>query len=501
MRPDLRIIPIALATTLFLVSLPSELAAQWIENGTPVCTASEDQGFHAIAPDGAGGVCIAWIDARTGSPGVYAQRMDPWGVAQWAWDGVAVSSVETGTFSRPTIVSDGAGSPAVAWMDSRDGPDWDIYAQSLSASGVPQWTPNGVGICTTDSIQYYPAIISDGSGGAIVAWQDGEFDNGDIYVQRIDASGVVQWKPDGVELCGAVGDQSYPKIVPDGSGGAIATWQDERSGNYDIYITRVDASGALHWTVDGVALCTAVQEQSRPTISPDGSGGAIVTWQDFRSTTDWDVYAQRVNASGIVQWTPGGVGLCTEPENQRRPDIVSDGSGGAIIAWHDARDAISWDIYAQRLNASGAAQWMAGGVSLCGAADDQMQSKVASDGSGGAVVTWYDFRGTDQDVYTQRVDSSGSVLWSADGVAICTASGVQENPLIVSDASGGGIVVWSDDRGADTDIYALRVTASGNIGSDEVPVSTWVLIIVTIVLGSVGLRSIRKRVLSVEGAE
>jgi len=52
-----------------------------------------------------------------------------------------------------------------------------------------------------------------------------------------------QWLYNGVALCTASGDQQHPAIVSDGSGGAIVTWMDSRSGNLDIYAQRVDGFG------------------------------------------------------------------------------------------------------------------------------------------------------------------------------------------------------------------------------------------------------------------
>ena len=108
-----------------------------------------------------------------------------------------------------------------------------------------------------------------------------------------------------------------------------------------------------YWVEDGTALCTATASQINPTIALDGSGGAIVTWWDYRSGSNTDVYVQRVNASGAVQWTANGVVLCTATENQQYPTIVSDGSGGAIVTWQDYRSGSNYDIYAQSINARG----------------------------------------------------------------------------------------------------------------------------------------------------
>src|SRR5262249_43251429 len=68
-----------------------------------------------------------------------------------------------------------------------------------------------------------------------------------------------------------------------------------------------------------------------------GSGGAFVVWQDFRLGADYDIYARRVDGSGLALWLDDGVVLCAAPGNQTSPQLVSDGTGGAIVAWQDAR--------------------------------------------------------------------------------------------------------------------------------------------------------------------
>src|SRR5258708_1649183 len=102
-----------------------------------------------------------------------------------------------------------------------------------------------------------------------------------------------------------------------------------------------------------VRLCLDSADRQDPTIVADGAGGAIITWQDNRNGPDLDIFAQRINAGGTPQWTADGVALCTAANNQQNPTIISDGAGGAIVTWHDARGGTNFDIYAQRLNAAG----------------------------------------------------------------------------------------------------------------------------------------------------
>ncbi len=100
-------------------------------------------------------------------------------------------------------------------------------------------------------------------------------------------------------------------------------------------------------------ISTAVSSQHYPTITSDGAGGAIITWHDYRSGTNTDIYAQRVNDSGIVQWTTDGVAISTAANSQVNPTIVSDGAGGAIITWQDNRNGTNTDIYAQNVDRYG----------------------------------------------------------------------------------------------------------------------------------------------------
>jgi len=80
--------------------------------------------------------------------------------------------------------------------------------------------------------------VSDGASGAIVAWYGAP--GSDIFAQRVNGAGVPQWAANGVTLCSAANSQLSPVLVSDGGGGAIATWFDLRSGtNYDIYAQRV----------------------------------------------------------------------------------------------------------------------------------------------------------------------------------------------------------------------------------------------------------------------
>src|SRR5262249_51869912 len=160
-------------------------------------------------------------------------------------------------------------------------------------------------------------------------------------------------------------------------------WSDQRNGTgWHIYAQRLDVSGAPQWSPDGVVLCDAGMSETYPVIVSDGVGGAIVAWYDARASSSDDVYAQRVNAAGVPLWTPNGVPICVGTSVGLYPAIAADDSGGAIVTWFDMRNGVSGEIFAQRLNPDGVPQWAPNGAVVCAAAGDHSYPVIVPDGAG-----------------------------------------------------------------------------------------------------------------------
>ncbi|MBN2571047.1 MAG: T9SS type A sorting domain-containing protein, partial [Ignavibacteriales bacterium] len=303
-------------------------------------------------------------------------------------------------------------------------------------------------------------------------WQDYRSNNGnpDVYAQRVNSSGTMLWTANGVSICNQEASQREPKLVSDNSGGAFITWYDNRAGDYDIYTQRISSAGAVQWTTNGVATCTMGTDQLKPDICSDGADGVIIVWYDFRSTTDYNIYAQRQGPAGAIVWAVDGVVMNNNVAYaQTDPKIISDEMGGAIISWTDYRTGITADIYTQRVNSTGAVQWTATGVTICTAAGDQIHSQLVSDGNNGAYITWEDHRNAgNSDIYVQRIASDAALNWSANGFAICTAGNDQQKPMIVSNGDFGALVVWQDYRSGDNfDIYINFLDTAGTEVQNE----------------------------------
>ncbi len=449
---------IAVLMCIQIAAQNAQAVGEWTSNGVVICTRYELQDQVVIVSDDSLGAIVIWRDFYYGpdDTDIRAQRIDPEGTVLWSTDGNYVCGA-LGNQHSCCAIGDGNGGAFTAWRDDRDDGDGDIYVQKIDADGARIWNDPGVVICNDTTEQLEPCLASDTCGGFFLAWRDARNGYDDIYAQRIDANGDTLWPADGRPICTAANTQYNPRITADGSGGAIISWADGRNGvDYNIFVQRIDADGDTLWPANGRPICTAADYQYDPQILTDDLGGAYLAWQDSRGAHD-DIYAQRVGTDGNALWQEDGLPICTASNAQMSPKLIA-GNSGIIIVWEDFRDASSVDIYAQRVDPNGNLQEPADGLLICGAAGDQRHPQIASDGLGGAIITWQDQRsGFKWDIYAQQIDANGDTLMPAGGLPICTFVGDQEDPCLVSAGTAGAVIAWQDARDDTGDVYAQKI--------------------------------------------
>lgn len=349
-------------------------APLWQTNGVPLGTACWPGGLCAnrkqgvrLTTDGAGGAILAWYELRDGfNFSVWAQRVRADGTPAWTIDGVPVAS---GDFYAmfPEIAPDGAGGAYVAWLDHR-GTHVGLYAQRLDPSGTPLWPANGIAVASSLAANGPSAqrVAADGTGGAILAWVDGRNDGGsnaDIFAQRLGPDGAALWAPGGLAVCTRLAHQYYPVVAADGAGGAVVAWEDQGtapagSGQQWVMAQRVDAGGSTLWPAGGAVVHD--RHSGGATILPDGAGGALLAFDGFREGLGGfrpALVAQRIDAGGQRLWTSAGYELYWEPTGHQGfgPQLVGDGAGGFVVHWTDYRftGGTQWDVFAQRVGDQG----------------------------------------------------------------------------------------------------------------------------------------------------
>lgn len=420
-----------------------------------VCNALLAQSNVSLTSDGAGGAILVWEDARDAATAndIYAQRINNLGTVLWTTNGVAITTA-TGNQVAPIATMINATEAVIYWRDSRrlvlnnaNPPvfvaDQDPYCNKvLITDGAKQWGANDIQLSDAAGTQTNISMLPDGSGGVFLIWEDPTgtptlTTDRDVFGQRLNNAGVKQWTPSstiGLPLISVGGIQQTPAICPDGAGGFVAIFADQRSGvngGGDIYAQRFNSSGAKVWAND-VQVVSALGFQSNPTIVKSGSD-FVAVWSDPRvATSDRNIYAQKLNSAGVLQWTaPGGAAL--------------------------------------------------DGIPICNVVGHQPSSSTSSgfvtveDGLGGAFIVWDDARSpsstTNSAIYAQHIKTDASLGYPVNGALIEFVSGTvaipsptQKTPVVIADGTGEIITAWTDSRvSSNGQIYAAKVKANGTL--------------------------------------
>jgi len=402
--------------------------------------------------------------------------------AQWTSDTTVNTAVCTATGSQqnPQACSDESNGIIIVWEDFRSGHDWDIYAQKLNGSGVAQWAKNGINICTSVANQTSPVIVSDGNGGAYVAWKDTRNTRTDIYAQHINSDGSLAYGASGTAIGSApnVVSPDNLSICSDNFGSAYVAWQDSRtsitpsSSRPDIYMNRLTGGGAA-WGGGGSSIISETLMQTNPQVTADGTGGCYLVWV-HHGVPAASICGNRVNAGGGLSWGSSGeqiFGVTTgSSDASRNPKITHDGSQLCLAFEQvNSTDASKgWNILANRVASDGSLIWGTSTTAPEISTDwigDQINPVVFPDDStdasntGGLLVVYENYFST-HDIVITRLMPDGNALrpsYPNQLYSVCSQPNDQTLPKAVKTGSGEVLIVWNDMRsGSYSSIYAQR---------------------------------------------
>ncbi len=457
-------------------------AAAWTYGGYPVFNTTRDEEVAyqdqmprgtVVCPDGAGGLiaaCVFRVDS------IRVQRLDQ-ATGQPLWNGNAGLVVNPGgnlnTNGQVKVMSDLHGGAWIAWPDTRAGTP-GVYVQRVDANGVFQLTAGGKRFGTFAS-DFDIDVAS--TGALLLAYGDGG-----VRAQRIALDGTEQWAAGGVLL--ASGDIPLNLDITNLGDGAVLSWNAARVisavSRIGVFANRVTTAGAVLWGANGVTLYhNAVTSASLASHAYSTLSQLVVTWMVADT-----IRAQKLSISGVTQWGANGVSVFTrlntawdDPLVPFNLKIVPSGSG-AILGWVDGRDSNrpgpngfnhAQDLYAQRLGSTGTLLWGATGAPIDTATGTQRSPRMESDGADGVYVVYVDLFFTtvlgQDDIGAAHLDLNGVRTWRQSVTGTSPGDGVQDEPVLTIDPVTGILVAWTDRRDDATkgrDLYAQHLAADGS---------------------------------------
>jgi len=232
-----------------------------------------------------------------------------------------------------------------------------------------------------------------------------------------------------------------------------------------ILFVLLSISASAQWERDGEIIRPNIGYMiSGEIIIPDENHGAIAFWKT-PSEGITGVYGQKIDSAGYQLWEPNGSFL--GPTTMMYADQVacSDGQGGGIVAWENYLANFS-DIYAQRINRHGELVWGDSGLAITDFSGYEWGVDIVSDGCGGAIIVWLGDVNNIGRLVIQRLDSLGSKLYEENGLYLTDQSyGNPVRPRLAMTSDSDFVCIWIDNRetGLGPGIYAQKFDIDGNL--------------------------------------
>lgn len=421
-----------------------------------------DDAQVAAAPDGSTVFVYTQEDDETDGDFIVLTRILPSGCGGT----VKVNASEDGAaygYSQDNDVAVAPdGSIYVAWYsENYEEGDYEVRVQRFDANLAPLWGPGGVVARLTADYQdeYNPVLFADDSGAIVTFYED---DSGYTWIQKLSPEGSRLWGPDGIQ---ALDDYvNSPSIASDGVGGAILVWYDS-----DVYGQRFAAlDGASMWPFsDGEQgrLLFAVEDgyvNESPHVVGFPGGGVVIAGSHYDYETDmYHIFTNRIAPDGSAPFGTDGIRVHSQYDYPGSTyvdrNVAVTPSGRILLTWLE--DDSLYEVFVQSVDGeSGEIEWDAAIGLTGGAIDDPDYPSIVVDGED-AIVVWPQEGLDEDDIWAQRVDANGSLLWTG-GRALTQAQDCQYDPRAVV-AGGRLVAVWEDCRDG---VFTQSIRANGELG-------------------------------------
>ncbi|MEP7127218.1 MAG: T9SS type A sorting domain-containing protein [Chitinophagales bacterium] len=290
----------------------------------------------------------------------------------------------------------------------------------------------------------------------LVGEQTGNLTGTDVMIIKIDSAGNVLWK----SVIATAKNESGKYIEQTQDGGFILCgFQSDDFGFNDIFLAKLDATGALSWTkkFGGIEndYANQVHEQS---------DGSLILTADTRSkgAGGYDVEVLKLSPAGDMIWdyTYGD-----EFENGCQGICLA--ANGDLISYGETEIApfSPFDFFIQRIDQDGTSLWK----KVFGGSGSDAAFSIVEDDGGNLILTGYsNSNNVDEpiDIAIAKTDATGNLLW----INNYGTSGIDIGYGIIKAENGFLIVATAFNEGSN-DFCLLYLSAEGLLTGANQPLS------------------------------
>jgi hypothetical protein len=253
--------------------------------GTAALIESNNTGFAIdpqVALDSSGNALAVWALFDGARDNVWANRYSPgagWGTPELIETGSA------GDAGSAQVAFDASGNALAVWRQS-DGMRNNIWANRYSPS--TGW--GAAEVIETDNAGSggNPQVAFDASGNALVVWQQSDGARTNVWSNRY--SPGTGWGAAELIETNNTGDAIDPQLALESSGDAMVVWSQDDGTRFNAWANRFTVSAG--WGTPELIESSGTGDAVHPQVAMDGSGRALAVWEQASGTV-YSIWANR----------------------------------------------------------------------------------------------------------------------------------------------------------------------------------------------------------------
>ncbi len=340
-----------------------------------------------VAMDSTGNAIVVWQQSEGSKYNIWANRYDAstlsWGTAE------EIESTGESAYSARLAI-DNAGNVIAVWRQS-GGSVVNIWANRYNGMTLSWGTPEQLDSSSAGTA-YIPQIAMDRAGNAIVAWQHGDSTEDAIWVNRYSATtrswGTAEQITSGGESANS------PQVAMNSNGNGLLVWLQSDGTVDSLWSNRYNGTSSAWGTA--VKIENNSGSASYPQIVMDGGGDAIAVWLQSDGTVD-SLWSNRYD--GISSAWGTAEKIENNSESGYYPQLAMDGEGNAIAVWQQSNGAVDniWsNVYSTTASSWGDAD------TVVSSNEGAYAPQLAINNDGKAIVIWKQSDGTVDNIWVSH---------------------------------------------------------------------------------------------------
>lgn len=333
----------------------------------------------------------------------------------------------------PDIALDSNNHIHVVWDDNSPG-NREIYYKK-STDGGTIWTTKRLTFNPGDS--WYAAIAIDSNNHIHMALMDESHGLAEIYYKK-STDGGANWTTK--RLTYNPGESYAPDIAVDSNNHIFFVWDDDTSGDSEIFFKKSTDSGAT-WTTKRLTYTS--YNAWNAAMAVDSDNNIYLVWEDGTPYDSEISFAK--STDGGVNWTTQR--LTFNSGYSGFPAIAVDSNNHIHVSWDDNSPG-NREIYYKRSTDEGET-WTTKRLSFNSGVSGS--TAIATDSNDNIHVVWIDVTPGNSEIFYRRGTDNGAtwggarrLTWNLEG---------SEFPSVATDLSTNIHVVWHDWSPGNAEIY------------------------------------------------